>query len=508
MAFKAFADGFDEDEIKPFPTVKPPVAKKLRRVVNRKRKADFPPSGLEVRTLQSPPPAATPTADLVPATTPPAPTEASQPVDNRPGNGTLAHRNRNLAYIHSIQNHMSYVTDRRDIEVFSTLSFPSEPNKTFASYVFEESLSQFHENLAVEYAKIVITLWDRSLHEKFYQPVRLLMDVIDFVIQLDPSTIVPPLVAFIVPVVHSTCHVNALPRHHAASHKHHQPSKPTPQSELRHEVSSTHALDLLYNAVSVVQGDMEIRKSFWQIIRQDFILYMLTPRQSIDDIICVFRLLKLSILSMSFGPVQESQEEQVANESSILEHVARLLDEEPQADEGDLPYTAYDISTLRVEAMSFLTDLASAGPNNPFLVRMASAPTMLPRIFRVVHYELESMCSDPPDRNLRASLVNGLTELAYMITRTLRSPALMPSNDADDTEQSVLAMKLRSLPGATQKFLVSMTRLTFCEEGERFLEEGIQERTVEMAHDMLEETIDLQEAEALLEVFRPPNSKE
>lgn len=498
MAFKAFADGFDENEIKPFPAKR--VAKKPKRVVNRKRKADSPPPGLEVRALQSPPPVATPTADLVPATT-------VAPADTRPSNEnlTLVHEDYNLFYMRSILDHKSYVDDRRDMEVFSTLSFPSESDKkTFASYVLEEALSQSYENLAVEYSKIVITLWDRTLHEKFYQPVRLLMDVIDYVIQLDPLNIVPSLVAFIVPVVHSTCHVNTLPRHHAAASKQNQL---TPQKELHHEVSSTHALALLYNAVYAVNKDLETTKSFWKTIRQDFILYMLTPRQPIDDIIYVISLLKLSILPTSFGPIQETQEAQIGNESAILETVAKLLEEEPHADEGGVPYTAYDISTLRVEAMGFLTKLASAGHNNLFLVRMASAPTMLPRIFRIVHAQLEGMYSAPPDKSLRTSLINGLTQLAYMITRTLLSPAFVSNNSADDTEQSLLAIKLRGLSGATQKFLVSMTRLTFC-SGERFLEEGIEEQAVEMAHDLLEETISPQDAEALLEVFQPSNAEE
>ena len=66
-----------------------------------------------------------------------------------------------------------------------------------------------------------------------------------------------------------------------------------------------------------------------------------------------------------------------------------------------------------------------------------------------------------------------------------------------------LQSKLGRVPGGKQKFLVVLTRLAFSEGP--ILEEGIEDETVEMAHEILDDAVNPQEAEALLEAF--PSAK-
>lgn len=59
--------------------------------------------------------------------------------------------------------------------------------------------------------------------------------------------------------------------------------------------------------------------------------------------------------------------------------------------------------------------------------------------------------------------------------------------------------KLSVIPGGTHKCLIVLTRLAFSEGG--FYEKDIDENVSDCAHQMLENLVNPQEAEALLEVF-------
>jgi hypothetical protein len=85
-----------------------------------------------------------------------------------------------------------------------------------------------------------------------------------------------------------------------------------------------------------------------------------------------------------------------------------------------------------------------------------------------------------------ALLVNEATRLVYGLFR-------LHGNNID------MQQKLLAVNGAVHKHRVVLTRLAFSEKV--FLDAGITDETVMMAHDMLEDAVTPEEAEALLEVF-------
>ncbi|OAX78597.1 hypothetical protein ACJ72_07093 [Emergomyces africanus] len=406
---------------------------------------------------------------------------------------------RNVRFIRRILNHKTYPSKGRDLEIFTKLSFPSEPGRMFSSFILEATTAKPSENYAVEYARAIISLWARALKESFYDPIDMFMAIIKYIINLDPSNIVPQLIDDLLPVLLNSGYVNGVARfrNSPVSHLNLGQVKQTPQSELHHQVNSTEALNILYLAASSCQHDSNALRRFWQKILYDFILVMLNSNQPIDDIIITLNLLSYSIFPGTFGPLLNTAAEQAANENYIIDRVANLLSEQPYVDEGEKPYTPWQISTLRIEAMSFLTTLAFSYPDpspskNHAGRLLALHPTALARVFRSIHDELDALYSNPPERELHVALVNGLTRLAYGIMRMFR-------------EKVNISAKLRVVPGATQKHLVALTRLAFCEGP--LLEAGIDDETVEMAHEMLEEAVNPQEAEALLEAFRVKSSE-
>lgn len=480
-------DGFDDDEIMLSPT----------KSVGRRSKRGTPSvSGGRKRKTIDDSPVKAPTLELSQSfeTNLGDPSESAELMAVDPGPRKPNIEDRNVRFIRRILNHKTYPSKGRDLEIFTKLSFPSDPGRMFSSFILEATTAKSSENYAVEYAKAIVSLWSRALKESFYDPIAMFMAIIKYIINLDPSNIVPQLIEDLLPVLLKSGYVNGVARfrNSPVSHQNLGQVKQTPQSELHHQVSSTEALNILYIAASSCQYDSDAQRKFWKNILYDFILVMLNSNQPIDDIIITLNLLSYSILPTSFGPLLSTPAEQTANENYIIDRVANLLSEQLYVDEGEKPYTPWKISTLRIEAMSFLTTLAFSSPhpsasNNHAGRLLARHPTALARVFRSIHDELDALYSNPPERELHVALVNGLTRLAYGIMRMFR-------------DEVNVGAKLRVVPGATQKHLVALTRLAFCEG--LLLEAGVEDDTVEMAHEMLEEAVNPQEAEALLEAFR------
>lgn len=401
----------------------------------------------------------------------------------------------NLRFMKRILDHRTWPNEERDLEVMATLSFPSEPERKMSSIVLEETAKLGQENYVEGYARIIAGLWSRALKEKFYVPIPMFVVIINFLLGLDTCSSVPGMIEHLVPVLQDSGDVNGVPRfkHSPVWRQNLGQIRQTPQSQLEHNVNSTEALSLLYRMVSVCLHLSEALESFWRYIRYDFILMMLNCSQPIQDINLTLNLLITSIRDDSFGPIRETEPDQIANENYIVDRVANLLSEMPQVDEGQEPYTKMEICNMRQEALSLLTAIAFplTDPGNEHGSSViANHPTVLARLIRAMHDELDALYSYPPERDMHASLVNGLMRLVY---------GVMQRHEGVD-----LQSKLGRVAGGKQKFIVVLTRLAFSEG--LVLEEGIEDETVEMAHEMLDDAVNPQEAEALLEAF--PSAKQ
>jgi hypothetical protein len=298
----------------------------------------------------------------------------------------------------------------------------------------------------------------------------------------------------LVPVLQESGDINGIPRfrNSPVSRQNLGQVRQTPLSQLEALVDSTEALSLLYRMAYLCIHLERMMERFWRHMRYDFVLMMLNCSQPIRDITLMLNLLSTSIRAESFGSVQETQQDQLANENYIVDRVANLLSETPQPDEGQPPYTAADICGMRLQAMYFLTSVAfnpvaPASEHGSSVI--AQHPTVLARMIRAMHDELDALYTYPPERDLHATMVNGLMRLVYGVIRRHKNVDLQS--------------KLCRVAGGKQKFLVVLTRLAFSEGP--ILEGGIDDETVEMAHEILDDAVTPQEAEALLEAF--PSAK-
>lgn len=479
-----FRDGFDDDEIAVVsPSKSATRAKRGTPTVPGKRKrqaSQDPPAPLQL----------SPAGELL--------VEDASPDIHGPSfdeehtsHGTIRSDHQTLK---RLMNHRMVPGQETDIEALAKIGFPSDPRRPISTLVLDELAKLDMGSYVVEYMSIIGPLWHRAIAERFYQPVPRFQAMVRYVLMMDDIPLTE-LITSIVGVLQDSVEVNAVPRFRfsPAAREKQRVLRQTPRSDLQPQVDSTDALRLLYHISSELLHVKSALDSFWSHIRHTFILVMLHGSQPLKDIVLILHLLSTSIRPDSFGPIMSSEQDQADVQRWIVDRLTFMLSESAQPDEGVEPYTPLDICAMRLEVLLLLESLAfnpGAPSHDHGSIIIAAHPNALARLFRSMHDELDALYSSPPEQDLRVALVNGLMRLIFGVMRR-HGPAIN------------MQEKLACVPGSKQKHLVVLTRLAFCDGS--ILEAGIDDETVDMAHELLEEWTNPQEAEALAEVF--PSSR-
>ncbi|KAJ5584171.1 uncharacterized protein N7459_003971 [Penicillium hispanicum] len=479
-----FRDGFDDDEIAVVsPSKSASRSKRNTPTVPGKRKRQASQDSSARLRLS-------PAGELMMVDSPTdVPGPASEP-DHQPP----VVSDRDPKFMKQLLNHRMVPGQETDIEALSKAFFPSDPHRPISSFILDELVKQDLGSYTVEYMYTIGPLWQRALTERYYEPVPRFMALARFVLMMDDIAL-PELIAPLVGVLQSSVEVNAVPRFNYSPTRREKSRKNcnTPQSELEHRVDSTDALCLLYHIACEILHDKKALESFWLHIRHTFILVMLHGSQTLRDIVLILQLLSTSIRPDSFGPIMPSGQDQTDLQEWIINRLTFMLSEPATPDEGIEPYTSHDICAMRLEVLILLESLAF-NPLSPSQdhgsAALAAHPNALARLFRSMHDELDALYSSPPEQDLRAALVNGLMRLIFGVMRR-HGPSIN------------MQEKLTCVPGCKHKHLVVLTRLAFCDGC--VLEAGIEDETVDMAHELLEEWTNPQEAELLAEAF--PSSR-
>jgi Protein of unknown function (DUF3636) len=344
----------------------------------------------------------------------------------------------------------------------------------------------------------MIALWAQALKEKYYRPVATLIVVVQYIIALESSVITSEIVQKIIPVLQSSSDINGAVRfkNSPVSHQNFGQFKETPRSELNTEVDGTETLDMLYTIACSCIRKPKLIEDFWRTVDSNFILMMLNVAQPITDLTLTLNLLSTSIMPTTFGTIMSSASDQQKIERYLVDRVAYLLWETPRVDEGLPNPTKQATYQLRMEALSLLSELALSSPHphddptHHGSLLLASHPSIIGRLVRFIYDTLDELYTPiEPSSSLHpllSSLINRATLLLYRFLQ-------LHGKDLN------LHEKLTAINGGVQKHRVVLTRLAFSEG--LYLESGISDETVAMAHEMLEEAVTPEEAEALVQVF-------
>ena len=490
-AANSLRDGFDDDEIMVMSPVKsarrskPPTPQAAGKKKKRKAGNDSPIKPLVLRQSTGGSEDTATAAENVAA-------QKQMPAIRRD-----RRTERHLRFMQKILNYKLRSSGRRLMEDLMKYSFPSDTTQSFSSIVLDGTSKLAGPRLPADFLQVFLDLWSRSLKEKYYDCVSILVEIVDFIVDIDMSVIDKATITSLLPILQDSVSINAEIRfkHSPVFHKNQNVGRPTPQSALNHSINGTLCLDLLYKAACIISSDFPLIDHFWRSLSTDFILMLLNPWQPISDITLVFSLLPTSIFPTTFGNICSDQATQAKMESYILDRICYMLWETPKVDETMSPPSKPTIAQFRLAAMGLLTHLAvtssppphdDAGHHGSLL--LATHPSAIARLVRSLYDSVALLytCPSPNLTSLYSKLINNGVRLLYHLT-TLH---------ADKID---LAKKLSAVNGGVHKHRVVLTRLAFSEGW--YVDREVSDETVTMATAMLEESVTPDEAETLIEAF-------
>ncbi|KAF2467321.1 uncharacterized protein BDR25DRAFT_305714 [Lindgomyces ingoldianus] len=401
--------------------------------------------------------------------------------------------------LHRLVNHRSSNGTDRVLEALTQYALPSRPDKRLSSILYDDlshcSVGHDVRQLALRICYIFLSLWDRCLREKYYAPVYLFLDALQFILACEPASTAVALTERAIPLIMAAVDLVSVPVARAATNVKHIPDLYSPsQRAICTHIDVLECLNLLYVIATSCVTSTEAITRFWQSIPIDFALVLLMKAQPLPHIMLMLRILSTSSLPTTLGAivaVGSMPDQQAKREVDMIDRLTLLLFETPEAlpdpDGKALPPTpcsAKDIWDLRIRVLALLTNFSISDYGSS---RLANHRNCVGRLIKHLDFSLSYLYTSPllPTQSLTITSINISMKLIYH---------LMTSHPDIDIKS-----KLGAVQGGSHKYLVALTRLAFSEG--LVLEEGIEEDVVDAAHAILDEGLSPEEGEGLLRVF-------
>ncbi|KAK6525926.1 hypothetical protein TWF281_010969 [Arthrobotrys megalospora] len=370
------------------------------------------------------------------------------------------------------------------LEVLENYHFPSDAGTSLAA-LFMENVPQADVDAAygefpARICCILIALWDRCYTEKFFEPLSLLLDFLHHVVNSDfGEQLFPIIVEPFVEVLQKTVMLNSLERFKG-------------HNDRINPLVDVERCLLLFETVAMgVLIDDELTRHFWALLQPDFIAPFMSYNQPISHIRIILNTLPSSVFSTSYGPISPDPLQQKDYERVTLIHASFLLTTEPKPDPSAHPgLRRAEILSIRSAILTFYSCIASTSHGIKSLVTNSNWQA-LSRIIVRLHHELEEIYEDRYGYENSVRFVNNGVGFIHRVLK------LQDSND-----------EIERLVGSTAhngngyKHLVVFARIAFVREGGFLSQVGILPETVEMAMEVLEGSVTMEQGDEIWGLFR------
>ncbi|KAK6343541.1 hypothetical protein TWF730_011131 [Orbilia blumenaviensis] len=370
------------------------------------------------------------------------------------------------------------------LEVLENYHFPSDAGTSLAA-LFMENVPQAdvdatYGEFPAKICCILIALWNRCYTEKFFEPLSLLLDFLQHVIDSDfGEQLLPTILESFVDVLQKTVMLNSLERFKG----HNDRVNPLIDVEKCLMLFETVALRVLV--------DEELNKHFWALVQPDFIAPFMTYNQPIPHIRIILNTLPSSVFSTSYGPISPDPLQQKDYERVALIHASFLLTTEPKPDPEAHPgRRRAEILSVRSAILTFYSCIASTTHGITSLVTNSNWQA-LSRIIVRLHHELEEVYEDRYGVQNSVKFINNGVSFIHRVLK------LQTSND--DIER-LLGSTAHN--GNGYKHLVVFARVAFVKEGGYLSNLGILPETVDMAMEVLEGSVTMEQGDEIWGLFR------
>ncbi|KAJ4353579.1 uncharacterized protein N0V89_005309 [Didymosphaeria variabile] len=394
--------------------------------------------------------------------------------------------------------------DDRILEALTQYAFPSDPAKKLSSVVYDSfstsAPTSSARELAISVCGTFVNIWKQCLREKYYAPIYLLLDALQFVLACEPAKTAIPVMEDVMPLIVESVKLVAIPVYEARNRNEKKSAllfSPEYQTTVD-EVDVQSCLDLLYLLATccISCPSSEPLSRFWRNMPLDFVLLMLLKEQPVGSMLVLLRTLSTSALPTSLGPIISSDPEtQKGGESNLLTRLTNLFSE-PIAPIADPKSTSHahevpesQIWRVRLKILDVLTQFSIPEYGSTILISHALC---IGRLIKYLNHAVSALYSRPlsPTQPEKIATINATMKLLNHLTT---------SNPGFNIKS-----KLNETLGGLHAYYVSLTRLAFSEG--LVLEAGIEQEVMDMAHDILDDGLSPEEGDALAEVFPSGNT--
>ncbi|KAI0131875.1 hypothetical protein BJ170DRAFT_691102 [Xylariales sp. AK1849] len=420
-------------------------------------------------------------------------------------------------FLKVILNHSSAHGRPLTFDFLAGFALPSKPTDSLASIIFQKlAVIDDHGDpmrLPVEFCEQIVDLWLQCRKEGCLAPIAELISLISFTLNLNTIAVAPYIAETLVSAAMDSCYEIGIPRLHSTT------GDPTDDvfKNLKDNIPTSDILSVMYLVALGCSTSPPIRGAlsspmvdFWNCVHPDFVLMMIrNHNQPVDDFITMLRLLCTSVFEDTIGPISSSPNRTVdVVAPAMIERLTYHLLETHQWNVSHQKRWIIRYALLRALA---------AFARSPFgMTQLATHDYAIPRLVMFLSWSIDELYDGdslspsyvlPPLSNSSSSSSpkdqvspekpaesqqrpNELQTLISHITLLLHTIIThKPTRDIVNVPG-----KLAKFTGGSQKYLLSLARLNFAEE-------GVSEETAELAHELLEQAVTEEEGAELGEIF-------
>ncbi|KAI1845939.1 hypothetical protein JX265_011165 [Neoarthrinium moseri] len=420
-------------------------------------------------------------------------------------------------FLKIILNHSSGKGRPLTFDYLAGFALPSKPTDSLASILFQK-LAVIGDpsdsmRLPIEFCDRVIDLWLQCRKEGCLAPISELVSLVAFTLQLNTIAIAPHIAEALVAAAMDSLYEIGTPRLHNQS----TTGDPADATflNLKENIPTSAILSVLYLTALGCATTPPMRGTlsssivhFWNCVHPDFILMMIrNHNQPVDDFITTMHLLCTSSFEDSIGPISTTPNRTMDLVApATIERLTFHLIETRQWNAGPEKGRSVCFAILRTLA---------AFARSPFgMNQLATHDYAIPRLVMFLSWSIDEMYdgnyasssyvlpdleplspkqSTPAEASLSSVAPSHPDELQTLIAQSMLLLHTIITNK-DNRNSINVSNKLAKFTGGTQKYLLSLARLNFAEE-------GVSEETAELAHELLELAVTEEEGAELGDFF-------
>jgi hypothetical protein len=411
-------------------------------------------------------------------------------------------------FMQRMLNHKRLGSRERTVELFAKHSFPSDPLRSVAS-IFLDGLSSSAptglDDMPLKVSYTLLRLWSSCLHEKTYEPLALIINLLRAALYEELSSQASKLVEQAVPICLQSIDLVITPVIQSQHASFSATFDYKAQDELAAQVDLDEIVDFLHFLAQSAALDTERIEVFWQQIHYRGSLLMLNKVQPIPRVVQALQILSTSVLDASFGSISGEPGQQVQHSHTTVDRLVTWLVEIPKSPKDEPPYTEEEIAELRIATLDVFKRLCLTEHGGQLLANHRFA---IAKLIKFLHSQVAKLYTIPPYACLQKHSRDGdgdtQQKMHELIIQTINTTVRILHHILRSFDELIdLTQKVNVERGGYHAFLIGMTRIAFSEQ--LVLEAGIETDVVEAAHDILDNVLSPEEGEAIVKAVQTPS---